>query len=417
MTIIILYEHIVREWDAVQRLCTALQNARHKCVCFSGDFELTRAYAYAKKHKVDVILMPWFVDDEHFDLIYPILKSNPGIKVVNLHHEQISSKVYENVLFPQNKLTRDNSYHFAWGKYFADQLEAHGVEKRKIFITGNIRNDKAFQIEKTRGKLSEQFDLDSDKPWILFAENRGFASQRMNESMKQVLRDRGLTDEEIAESMQNNTDSLEEFYRILGNLPDEFLEKYEFIYRPHPGTKLETELPKGIHVICELPIYEWMANCDLFVTCESTSIFEAEVVGIPCVTFNNKPAKEKFLMAGVDRYPHLQALTDINDELIEGVKQGQNASPIYQDYLGLVDGHAVERAVEAIQSIGKEDDEIQFYGHKPPKRFIIRRYLYENMTWVSVKTGMLDKIKFPNSSYWSSRDIPYSKTNQKLYFK
>lgn len=416
MRIIILYEHIVRELDAVKRLCAVLREKGHECVYFSGDFEMTKAYAYAKKHKVDAILMPWFVDDEHFDLIFPILRANPSIKVVNLHHEQISSKVYESVLFPQSKLTQANSYHFAWGSYFAEQLISRGTSPDRVFITGNIRNDKAFQIEKSRTELASQFKLDSDKKWILFAENRGFANQRMNESMKQALRDRGLTDDEIEESAKNSADSLHEFFQILQNLPRAFLDKYEFIYRPHPGTQAKVSFPKGVHLISELPIYEWMANCNLFVTCESTSIFEAEVCGIPCVTYNNLPAPDKFRMAGVDRYPKLNALTEIDDELIERVRKEQQDKHIYQDYLGLVDGEAVYRAADAVERIAESDGVINFFDHKYPVKMMVRRYLYEKATWVSVKTGLLDKIKFPNSSYWSSRDIPYSKKNTNLYF-
>ena len=176
-------------------------------------------------------------------------------------------------------------------------------------------------------------------------------------------------------------------------------------------------MPYKIHIICELPIYEWISNSDLFVTCESTSIFEAEVCGIPCVTYNNLPAPEKFLMTGIDRYPHLDKLTDIDDILIDSISHRQKKQPIYKDYLGFVDGHAVDRAVNAIEEIGNKDTCIKMFNHKINRKMLIRRYLYESVTYLSVKMGLLDKIKFPKSSYWSSRDIPYSKYNKENYFK
>lgn len=417
MNIVILYEHIVRELDAVTRLGKIIKKRGHNCVCFSGDFEVTRAYHYAKKNKVDVILMPWFVDDEHYDLIMPIIKTNPNIKIINLHHEQISSEVYEEVLFPHSELTENNSYHFAWGDYFKKQLISRGTPESRIFVTGNIRNDKAFVNSVTRKQLAEKYGLNQNKKWILYAENRGFASMRMNESLKIALRNRGLTDEEILESMNNSRDGLNSFFEILRSLPVEFLKKYEFIYRPHPGTQIEETFPEGVHLICELPIYDWILNSDLFVTCESTSIFEAEVCGIPCVTYNNLPASKKFQMAGVDKYPKLEKLTDINDELIERIKKEQSEKHIYQEYLGIVDGHAADRAADAIELISSQDSVINNYGHTLSKKVLIRRYLYEFLTWVSVKTGLLNKIKFPRSSYWSSRDIPYTKQNEEIYFK
>ena len=417
MNIVILYEHIVRELDAVNSLRAALEKRGHHCEVFSGDFEVTNAYAYARKNRVDVILMPWFVDDEHFDLIYPVLRSNPDIKVVNLHHEQISSRVYERLLLPHNPLTEKNSYHFAWGTYFAGKLLEHGVPRERIYITGNIRNDKVFRIEKSKARLAEQFRLDAGKKWILYAENRGFASQRMNRSLKDALRNRGLSEEALEESARNSAEGLADFYEILKKLPESFLRQYEFIYRPHPGTRISESFPEGIHVIAELPIYEWIANSDLFLTCESTSIFEAEACGVPCATFNNMPSGELFRMAGLDRYPSLRSLSEITDRLITETARRQKRSPIYTDYLGPVDGHAIERTAAAIEAVGKEQSSIDFLGHRQSGKALVRRYLYEAATRISVKTGLLETIKFPRSSYWSSRDIPYTEYNRETYFQ
>ena len=45
-------------------------------------------------------------------------------------------------------------------------------------------------------------------------------------------------------------------------------------------------------------------------------------------------------------------------------------------------------------------------------RMNLRHFLYEVVTYVFDKLGLIDKLKFPKSAYIESRDIPYSKQNQ-----
>ena len=140
MNVIILYQHLVREWDASQRLRALYEEAGDNAIVCSIDFERVKAYKYAKKNIPDVILVPFFVDHEHEEWLSAFIDLNRDVKIINLHQEQIGSKFSVGLMLPRTPFTKNGSFHFAWGEYFKALLLSCGVKEENIIITGNSRN-------------------------------------------------------------------------------------------------------------------------------------------------------------------------------------------------------------------------------------------------------------------------------------
>ena len=419
MNVIILYEHLVREWDAVQKIKALYKEAGDKAEAFSIIFERMKAHKYAKKNVPDIIFVPFFMDRSHEELVSVFLDLNKDAKVINLHHEEIGSRFSETLMLPVTDFAKNGVFHFIWGEHYRRLLLSCGVDDDKIFITGNPRNDFRTVSHADKKELAASYNLSPSKKWILFAENRGWYigrtyDERSTEATRKMLTKRGMTDEHFYRSVREEKENLNAFADQMRSLAEDFGNKYEFIYRPHPGTVLSYELPRWVHIIGDRPIYDWIACCDLYLTCESTSIFEAEMMGKPCafVPSKNIPDDDN-KMAGVWDYPRIDDITQITDSLIDRIRdENQKRGTIYTRYLGNVDGHASERVVEASRAIMdvKIDDADKVYSRMTSKQ-IFKQWLFEKLTWIITKAGLLDIIKFPRSAYAEKRDIPYSHEN------
>lgn len=419
MNVIIFYEHIVREWDAVQRLKSLYEKSGDRAETFSISFERMKAYKYAKKHIPDVMFVQTFVDSEQEEWYSIFLDLNKNLKIINLHQEEIGSRISEKLTLPTTPFAKNGIFHFIWGEHYKSLLLSYGVRDDRIVITGNARNDFRNTAHTSKEELAAAYGLSPSKKWILFAENRGWyigrtSDERSMEVIRQIITRRGLTDEQFYRSVREEKENLNAFADQMRLLTEDFGREFEFIYRPHPGTVLNYELPKWVHIIGDRPIYDWISCCDLYLTCESTSIFEAEMMGKPCafVPSVNIPDDDN-KMAGIWDYPRLDDITQITDSLIERIRdENRKRGTIYTRYLGNTDGHATERIVEASRTIMnvKIDEADMVYAHISPKK-LFRRWVYEILTWIAVKTGLLGKLKILRSSYVQKRDIPYSSEN------
>lgn len=415
MRIIIFYEHLLREWKAVMRLKNELEKSNYEVKVYSIIFERTKAFVWAKRRGIDVVLVPWFVDEAHEEILSPFIGLNKYLKIVNLHHEEVSSAAFEAVLYPKTECSKNGCYHLVWGEYFKERLIQHGVEESKIYVTGNIRNDEVSRTACAKEQLAKEFNLDMHKKWILFAENRGWLLQRNSDAAKTELKRRGLSSEQIEQSINYTKESMDAFWEEVHNLSEVFNEEFEFIYRPHPGTHftVDENMPKSFHLISAYSIYDWIKNCDLFLTCESTSSFEAEMCGKPVAIFDLVEEPSYLKMVGVHDYPRIESLNDITSEYIESLYKAHNREEtIYSRYLGIVDGNATKRVVAAIEDINTKDTLLSEVEYKKISMlFGIRQMIYEEVTYLMDRLGLLDKMKFPKSAYVERGDIPYSKKN------
>ena len=416
MIVYLFYEEIVREYKALCNLKKTLEKKGHTVYIFSIIFETNEYLRTSKKSPPDVIYMPWFYNEVEENAIYPLIKRNKNLKIINMHQEELSSPDTEHYYDPKTKMAKNAIYHVVWGDFFKDFLIRYNVPSDRIFVTGNFRTDLLKKTIVTRKELSEKYKLNPEKKWILFAESRGYFTQRKQNGELELLANK-INYSVIERNIQFDIDCFKSLKVDLSNVNSDFFKKYEFIYRPHPGTSPETGLPDWLKIISDLPISDWISNVDLFVARASTSIIEAEISGVPCCQYENPSTPKEDLIPGFERYPIITSINDISDELIDELSR--NNRHLYEDYFGVVDGKATERVADALDKVIALDDGIsnlEYYKNlkKPSAWYYTKRAIYEIVVKFLVKTRLIEVIKRPRSAYIRLKDIPYySKNNWK----
>ncbi len=414
MIIYIFYEHLVREWEAINRLKSALEKKNNQVFVFSMLFERNKSYINSLKYKPDVIFMPWLTSAFFEKTAYFFVKRNPNVRIVDFHQEEISEPDSLVYFMPKTQYGKNAAFHISWGENFKNNLVANGVSEDRVFVTGNIRTDLLTKTLVTKTDLAQKYGLDLNKPWIMFADSRGYYNQRSSKSEFSALLKTGTTLEEILGRKNFEGDSIKSFVDDIKTVPRVFGNKYEFIYRPHPGTYAPEGLPDWVKIISERSISDWIPNVDLFISCGSTTIFEAEIAGVPGVMYDNliRPDGRKFF--GHDDYPIIRSLNEINDDLI--CELGKLKNNIYEKYIGKADGNSVNRVVEmTYKIIDKKYDSVVLDNSAKMSKYsfydCLRHIIYETVIYFLVKTRLLFIFKWPNSAYVMRSDIPYNKEN------
>ena len=415
MNIIVFYEHLVREWEASNILADGFRRYGNTVEVFSIIFERTKAYEYCRENPVDEIFVPWFVNEQHEEIISKYIETNKRMKIINLHQEQICSHNSESLIMPITPFAKNGVYHMTWGKHFKESLLSAGVKEDKIYITGNLRVD-AKQIRSVgRESIANEYGLSKDKKWILFAENRGWLTSRQDSKTKELLKNRGWDDQRYEEMLRTEQTNLEVFNEDLMNLRKEFFERYEFIYRPHPGTRMSIITNPSVHIISDRPISDWINCCELYLTCESTSIFEADMCGKPCAIIPGKiRPREDDKMTGVWDYPAIHSVSDICEDLVNQIILEMGNEKIYARYIGLKDGKTLDRIIEAANAIYNDETEIVSLKRIDGKMWL-KQILFEKLTRYTVKHGLINRIKVPRSAYIEKKDIPFSPENKWIH--
>lgn len=406
-SIIIFFQHINREYKACEAIRDALLelDASLSVRLFSIDFEWNDARAWARKKGIDAIILPWMRLDFHQGLIEPFYKINNQVLVFDLDQEQIGCAAdMESLLLPRCEYAKNGVIHLVWSSFYAEQLKAVGVCESNIRIVGNVRMDLATSSTITKDNLSESFALARDKKWILFAENRSFAKNPDENFIKEMIKS-GMSRKTVEDEYIYLRESLEAFSRQQFEIEDSFFEKYELIYRSHPGQKCNIALNQHTRVISEYPIGDWLNNVDIFVTFNSSSVFEAEIVGLP--SFIHCPTKidDRFMTYGLCEYPVIDRITDI-DTILQQPSLLNSDKKIYEYYMGEVDGRAAARIAAEVLS----EQELRRAKSIPPAAYnkvIRRKVLFERMTKLFAKTNLIKKVKYPRSAYREYDDIPY----------
>ena len=102
----------------------------------------------------------------------------------------------------------------------------------------------------------------------------------------------------------------------------------------------------------------------------------------------------------------------VTDDYIKKLQNNmQEKEAIYIKYLGNIDGKATQRVVEATNQLRKKKQLSINYKNATFKKNV-RQMIYEIVTWLMDKIGLLDKYKFPKSAYVERGDIPYSVKNK-----
>lgn len=410
--IILFYEILAREYNAAKRIKKFLtEKYSCKVKIRSIIYEYGKAIKEAKKEGVDIIITPWMPNKKDYELLMPFLDINENLKVFNLYQEQIASDETLSITLLKDNIVKENVYHLCWGDYFKQLLVNNGVDESHALITGNARFDNAFNVSKNRESLANEFGLDLNKKWVLFAESRDWVIGDTN--LKQRIR-LGLPEDLEKESYFWHTKSLHATYNEMSNLPNDFFDKYELIYRPHPSTQAPEGIDKRVKIITDYNIYEWLGNIDYYITSTSTSIFEAEAMGVPTIVVQISDWPKTFETYGLNEYYRINSLLDFNEETILKAKEQNNGKKIFEKYIGKCDGKNAERLADKIIETSKNSN---FKMMKVPynNKFNLIKKLHYIYSVLMIKLNMPFLLLKGRGYYVDRNECPFTKKNKEMY--
>lgn len=411
MNIILFYEHVVRELDGCQKIIKELHRLRNiKVSLYSLIFEYYEATNFAKNNKIDIIVMPWLYSDKDYELVMPFIKYNPDVYIVNLHQEQIGSVISDGAVIPRGRVAKNTVIHFVWGENFKKILLDCGVKKELIYVTGNIRTDSLFEDNKVtcnREHYGEKYNLDLQKKWILYCENRDWVWAN-KKNMSIVYTKSGCSKKDFQGFYEESLQSINKTIYDIKSLGDNFFKKFEIIYRPHPGTLQQKKFDTRIHVISEESIYDWLQVVDANIVSGSTTIFESELCGVPSFVDDSFHMNERYQTYGVHDYPKIQSINEITEELIRKTQKNMLIQKRYEKYLGVADGKVAKRiAVQILEIIDKGVLGYQNSSVRINKLRVVMKYFREKVIKLLVKSNLLEILHWPRIAYRMRNDIPY----------
>ncbi len=293
---LILYEHVVREYESLLLLQAELQKRGYTAeIRQLLDRKKLRYFTY-KKPKV--VVGSCMYDNE---AINSHVYNNVGVcqKVVNLHWEQMLSDTQEEEAWFNFNGNAKKCVHVCWGEETAKRLQAHGVDKKNTPVTGAVMMDflrvqfSGYYLGKK--ELCEKYGLSPKKRLLLYISSFGYAS--MDEAEVRELSDMAGTD--FTEFAHVNRESMAEtlswFDRYLSENPD-----VELVYRRHPSEWNSKELlslekkHKGFHVIFEDSVKQWITAADSIFIWMSSAVAEVYFANKGAVVVRPYPVPHQF---------------------------------------------------------------------------------------------------------------------------
>ncbi len=188
-TVVILYEHVSREYETCIRVKDYLvKNDIANAYVFSMHFQINEVYKIASKRIIDILAVPYAYKEKSLNKILLLIKRNRIKLVFNLRHEQIGASYNEFKLYPRDYFTQNYIYHSAWTEIYKNKLIEKGVPSDHIIITQNPRADLLFSQEHQniadRSVVAKKYGINQDKKWIIICES---GPVRSNEMIQQMI--------------------------------------------------------------------------------------------------------------------------------------------------------------------------------------------------------------------------------------
>ncbi len=311
---LILYEHVVREYESLVLLCEELRRRGYSCEIRQLLDRKKLKYFTWKKPKV--LVASNMYDNEGLNShVY----NNVGRldKVVNLHWEQMLSDTQEEEDWFNFKDKAKNCVQTCWGEATRNRLLAHGVPPQNAPVTGAVMMDflrpEFAGYYKNKEELCHQYGLNPQKPLWLYISSFGYAS--MQEDEVRELSEMAGTD--FSEFARINRESMDETLRWFGRFLEENPE-VQLVYRRHPSEwnsqalcEMEEKYP-GFHVIFAEGVKQWIKAADTIGIWMSTAVAEVYFAGKGCHVLRPQPIPHEFdpviykNAACITRYEELQ---------------------------------------------------------------------------------------------------------------
>jgi len=330
--IVLFVEHVVRELD-VACAVKYLAGRRHGLAVEIASIAMYLPRTL-ERYQPRVVVVPYCYAASNFGL-RDILPVWPEAVYVNLAYEQIFRKHQQAPKAPSDAFARRHVLHQAWGDFYAQYLQEHGVLRDNIFVNGNL-SYALYQAPyrsffDPRSKLAERFRLDPNNRWVLVPENygaafhsdaivQGFIQKGHNEA--EALRDFALAS--LRQAVQWWSRAAEQ-----GGA--------EVIVRPRPATPTASfmqvcrdvlgQFPQHLHIIKDGTVREWILASDVVASSYSTTLIEASIASKPICMFVPIPFPDFLYAEWYDLVPRAESLSEFL-EMVIGPASATNSQPL-----------------------------------------------------------------------------------------
>lgn len=189
-----------------------------------------------------------------------------------------------------NQVTHLVDFQFSWGSYVNNLLIEKGIiEKDKIQITGCPRFDfyhpSLFKLSLTKKDFYNKYNLNENKPIILWATNTVYIGQDHNKIRQKYVKRSSLKLEEINAILENEVVQFNDQSKLFLQLAKKFPE-YNFLIKIHPAELVKPyedlikDIP-NIKLIFNEPIMDFLINCDILIQRNCTTANEAWMLNKP----------------------------------------------------------------------------------------------------------------------------------------
>ena len=293
---LILYEHVVREYESLLLLQTELRR---------------RGYSAEIRQLLDRKKLRYFTWKKPKVLVSSNLYDNEGLnshvynnvgrcdKVVNLHWEQMLSDTQEAEPWFNFSGNAKKCVQTCWGERTRQRLIDHGVPAQNAVVTGALMMDflrpEFAGYFKTKQQLCSEFGLNPEQKLLLYISSFGYAS--MDDKEVQELSQ--MAGQDFTDFARVNRESmaatLDWFDRYLTRHPDD-----QLVYRRHPSEWNSpallalAEKHANFHVIFEYSVRQWIVAADDILIWMSTAIAEVYFAQKGCHVVRPQPIPHEF---------------------------------------------------------------------------------------------------------------------------
>lgn len=293
---LILYEHVVREYESLLLLQAEL--ARRGYTSEIHQLLGRKRLRYRTWKKPEVVVSSCMYDDE---AINSHVYNNVGVcnKVVNLHWEQMLSDAQEEGEWFNFGGNAKRCVQTCWGQKTADRLIVHGMEPKNCPVTGAVMMD--FLRPQFNGYFQDKqalcraHGLDSSKKLLLYISSFGYASMTDDEVRELST----MAGEDFTGFARTNRESMQTtlawFDAYLGEHPE-----VELVYRRHPSEWNSPALAElaekrsNFHVIFADSVKQWIVAADQIFIWMSTAIAEVYFAGKSCHILRPQPIEHEY---------------------------------------------------------------------------------------------------------------------------
>ncbi len=295
---LILYEHIVREYESITLLKAELEKRGYKVeIRQLLDRKKLRLFT---KDKPKVVVASAMYDNKTMN---SFVYNNVGVcnKVVNLHWEQVLSEEQENSPFFNCGESAAYAMHTCWGTKSRDRIVKYGVPIENTAITGAIQmdflRDEFKGYYKDKETLCKEFNLDPNKRLALYISS--FSTAYMSDKeIDELNKLAGVSFDQFRitsqKTMNETLDWVDKF------LTTEEGQNTEFVYRRHPSEwnspileKMDRK-HKNFHLITDYSVKQWIVAADTIFSWMSTSIAEIYFAKKSCFVVRPYPIEWEY---------------------------------------------------------------------------------------------------------------------------